>query len=299
MINKLALTRPNLPKPNLDNLDFFQKSFSNARLEKYFKAVFQSDKTEHENLKKAMQLYQINMIYCESLYPSLHTLEIALRNRIDINLTGKYQSNWFICSTNFFSESIYKLEKKGNLNIIIPSNSSTILLEQEEEKIIFSLQDVIKNQNEKYKFRDIEFFKIAENRDQIIANLSLGFWIAILTKPKYLENVFKPCVKTIFSNAKNSEHNIRIIEPILKRIQKLRNRIFHHEPIIWEYYDIEQRYQDIYRVIQWIDPKLEIWLKYDSKIDRFPDIYQNLSEEVKMLTRKNITKKIQYQDRSR
>jgi hypothetical protein len=49
-------------------------------------------------------------------------------------------------------------------------------------------------------------------------------------------------------------------------------------------------------LINWIDPNLEIWLRQDSKIDRFPEIYQNLSEEVKILTQKNKTMKIQYQD---
>jgi hypothetical protein len=69
MINKLVLNRPNSPKPKLDDLDFFQQAFSKSRIEKYLKAVSQSDKTENENIKKAIRLYQINMIYCECLYP--------------------------------------------------------------------------------------------------------------------------------------------------------------------------------------------------------------------------------------
>lgn len=305
MINKLVLNRPNSPKPKLDDLDFFQQAFSNARIEKYLKAVFQSDKTENENIKKAIRLYQINMIYCECLYPSLHTLELALRNRIDIILTNKYESNWFICNTDFFHESIYQIQNKYNINIILPENTTKILLEGEERKIVSAIEDSIKNILDKLgrKFNDSQEFKIIENRDRIITNLSLGFWIAIITQTKkvdnnYLQKIFIPCIKNIFPNAKNSECNSSTIQPILEGILKLRNRIFHHEPIIWEYYDIEQRYHDIYRVIKWIDPMLEIWLRNDSKIDRFPDIYQNLSEEVKTLTRKNITKKIQYLDKS-
>ncbi|MBK1990424.1 hypothetical protein A0J48_023350 [Sphaerospermopsis aphanizomenoides BCCUSP55] len=71
--------------------------------------------------------------------------------------------------------------------------------------------------------------------------------------------------------------------------------MFHHEPI-WNYPNLKQRYDNIYKVINWIDPNLDIWLRQDAKVDRFPEIYQNLSEEVKLLTQKNKTMKIQYQD---
>ncbi|OUL20644.1 hypothetical protein [Nostoc sp. 106C] len=305
MLNQTCLNRPNLVKPKLDNLNFFEKAFSSARIEKYLKAVYQPNKAKHENIKKAIRLYQINMIYCESLYVSLHTLEIALRNCIDLNLSARHQSNWFFANTDSFHESILYLRNKHNINIVIPKTSTKILLECEEQKVVYAIEDSIKNIFEKSgrKSSEKQEFKIIENRDRIVANLSLGFWITLLTQNKkgnnnYFNNIFIPCVKGIFPNARNSERNTSTIQPILERILKLRNRIFHHEPIIWEYYDIEKRYHEIYRVIKWIDPTLEIWLRHDSKIDRFLDIYQSLSEEVKELTQKNITKKIQYEDRS-
>ncbi|WP_414569571.1 hypothetical protein [Nostoc sp. CCY 9925] len=305
MLNELCLNRPNLVKSKLDNLDFFEKAFSNARTEKYLKAVYQPNKANHENIKKAIRLYQINMMYCESLYVSLHTLEIALRNCIDINLSDKHGPNWFFANTDYFKKSISYLKQNYNIEIIIPTVSENILLEREEQKVVSAIEDSIKNIFEKSrkKSSDWQEFKITENRDRIVANLSLGFWITLLTQTKkgnnnYLNNIFIPCVKAIFPNAKNSDRNTSTIQPILEKILKLRNRIFHHEPIIWEYYDIQNRYHEIYRVIKWIDPKLEIWLRDDSKIDRFLDIYQSLSEEVNELTQKNTTKKIKYEDRS-
>ncbi|MBD2135237.1 MULTISPECIES: Abi family protein [unclassified Sphaerospermopsis] len=307
MINQPSLIRPNLPKPKLDNLDFFQKAFSNARIGKYFECVSSSKKTTDQDIKNAIRLYEINMIYCESLYPSLHTLEIALRNYIDINLINKYNLNWFICDTDSFDNAIYKIENKYNLNIILPNiekNHTTILLKHEEEKIISAIEDTIKTSNEKSnkQYRENQDFIITVNRDKIITNLSLGFWTTLLTQNKrednnYFNKIFIPCIKSIFPYAKNNERTCSTVVPLLTGIKDLRNRVFHHEPI-WNYDNLKQRYDNIYKVINWIDPNLEIWLRQDSKIDRFPEIYQSLSEEVQLLTQKNKTTKIQYEDRS-
>ncbi|TVP59413.1 MAG: hypothetical protein EA343_19915 [Nodularia sp. (in: Bacteria)] len=303
MTNKPSLIRPNLPKPKLDNFDFFEQAFSNARIQKYFESVSCKKEANNEDIKKALRLYQINMIYCECLYPGLHTLEIALRNYIDRSLINNYKLDcWFICDSSYFNESIFNIERKHNINIVLPQINTTILLQYEQEKIISSIEDNIKKMKEKFKNRDDQDFKITENRDKIMANLSLGFWTTLLTQTKrennnYLNKIFYPCVQSIFPNARNNERTRGTIQPILTGIKNLRNRVFHHEPI-WNYHNLQQKYDDIYKVIKWIDPNLEIWLRHDPKIDRFPEMYQSLSEEVKTLTQKNIKIKIQYEDRS-
>ncbi|QSV64031.1 MAG: hypothetical protein HEQ26_15980 [Dolichospermum sp. DL01] len=293
-----SLIRPNFPKPKPDPIDFFQKAFSTARIGKYFEFVSSTKETTDKDIKKAMRLYEINMIYCECFYPSLHTLEIALRNYIDISLINKYSLNWFICNNDYFEYSISKIKNRRNIDIIIPNNNITILLNYEEEKIVSAINDTMKNIFKKSgeKYTGNQCFKITDNRDEIIANLSLGFWTALLTHNKYRNIVFGACYKSIFPNA-NKECTHDNVSNILKDIKDFRNRVFHHEPI-WYYHNLKDIYDNIYKFINWIDPNLEIWLRQDSKIDRFPEIYENLSQEIKILTEKNTTKKIQYEDRS-
>ncbi|MDJ0775083.1 MAG: hypothetical protein QNJ49_16930 [Mastigocoleus sp. MO_167.B18] len=306
----MYLNRPNPPKQKLDNLNFLKTAFSKARIQKYLEAVCCQQEVNDECMNKAVQLYQINMKYCESLYPSLHTLEISLRNYIDQNLSNKYHSNWFFCETDYFQKSMNHVEekynKKYNLNVIRPENSTKILLTYEQEKVICSIDDIIKSACEKYGNKQCVScitFNVNDYRDKIIANLGLGFWITLLTQTKrgncnYLHKIFIPCVKDIFPNAKNVDRSRSTIQPILTGIKNLRNRVFHHEPIIWDYYDIKQKYDNIYKVLNWIDPSLEVWLKYNTKIDRFPDLHRKYSEEIKNLMRRDTKIKIKYEDRS-
>lgn len=300
--HNLPLKRPTPPRYNLQNFEFLRPAFSDARLTRYWEAVSHKKLTKEECLKNAIRLYQINIIYCEGLYPSLHTLEISLRNSIDKSLCNQYDNVWFVCNTDFFHSSISYLEQKYNINIILPQRKHTILSQYEQEKVIASIKDVIKSDKNKFDSKKII---IEQMRNQIISNFTLGFWTTLLTQTKketncYLNKIFIPCIKSIFPYAKNHERTPCNIVPVLKEIQNLRNRVFHHEPVWFPNY-IKPKYDNLYRVIIWINPELEIWLKHHSKIDRFLEIYGNSSKEVMSLTLKkpeiNI-KKLNYEDRS-
>jgi hypothetical protein len=296
------LKRANPPKSNLENFDFLQRAFSDARLKTYLDAIHDKKQTDEERLKRAIRLYEINIIYCECLYSSLHTLEISLRNSIDKSLCNQYDNIWFISDTYLFKNSISKLEKKYNINILMPCNKYSILLQYEEEKIIGSLEDVIKDYQQKKPLQCS--LKIQDIRDEIISNLTLGFWTTLLTQTKkqgsnYEHKIFVPCIKMIFPYAKNAERHNKTIQPVLTEIKNLRNRVFHHEPVWFPNY-IKSKYDNLHRVMQWIEPELEIWLKRHSKIDRFMEVYESLSTEVISLTQKksqgNI-KKFNYEEK--
>lgn len=51
-------------------------------------------------------------------------------------------------------------------------------------------------------------------------------------------------------------------------VRKLRNRIFHHEPI-W-YWPLKQKHERILEAIHWIEPAM---VDLISTVDRFPDVY--------------------------
>ena len=113
----------------------------------------------------------------------------------------------------------------------------------------------------------------------------------------YLNKIFKKSIREIFPHAKNKERKVDNIGKILSNINKLRNRVFHHEPV-WGYHDLEKKYHNIIKVINWIDPNIKLWLYSSKNIDRFPEIYNQYSQEVIQITQfkkssqKNITKSI-------
>lgn len=180
---------PNPPsQSNLDNFNFKQV-FSYPRLYPYINAV-SSSPGNSKRLEKAKRLYEINMIYCECLYPSLHTLEISLRNSIDQSLQQKYNVNWFIDN-----ESKNYLRTKHNIIIILPNSTTQLFLETREKKsVINSIVNIIKNR----KTKKSEKIEIKALRNSIIAELTLGVWTGLLCNKDYLNSIFIPCIKKYF-----------------------------------------------------------------------------------------------------
>ncbi|MEH1888951.1 MAG: hypothetical protein V7K92_05590 [Nostoc sp.] len=113
-----------MPQPKLtdDELKDIVMNFSAARMNPYLSAA-------NSNHGDAIRICQINTQLCEALYPSLHTLEIALRNTIDNVLSVKHGNDW-LCNEKIKLDS-YEHENvnaafkkcKHNLNSLIPELS--------------------------------------------------------------------------------------------------------------------------------------------------------------------------------
>jgi hypothetical protein len=68
---------------------FFEKTFSEKRMEKYFK--------RHSNPEKAMLHYQCNIELAEAFYPCITTFEVALRNAIGRELAVLFgREDWYV-----------------------------------------------------------------------------------------------------------------------------------------------------------------------------------------------------------
>ncbi len=283
------LKRPKPLKLQQCNLNVVKSSFSEPRMAKYLNAVPKNDK----QVENAMRLYQINMLYCEALYPSLHSLEIALRNSIDSSLSQHYNNKyWFIPNKSFFDrDSIKQFIQYNTSSLIFPDAIKGILLNKENEQVFKAIKELIRLENKKksnYQEHTVSF-SIIKARENIISKLTLGFWIALITQNKvknghYLHKVFIPSIKAIFPYALKKERSRDKIYELLTSIRNLRNRVFHHEPV-WGYKDIEQRYNNIITVINWIDPNIKLWLHSSESIDRFPQVYKQYCEEVIQLTK--------------
>ena len=188
------------------------------------------------NFADALNIYQLNIQLCEAMYPCLHTIEMTLRNSIHSVLKNKYGKDWFNCEA---------LQLTGH----------------EREEINKAIEK-------------IQGRKCTEISDVIIAEMTFGFWKSLIHKKFYEDSIWKPCCKSIFTGAKPRELDLKSIRNRIQKILLLRNRVFHHE-CIWNDENLCEIYEDIYRFIFWMNPKVFTWAK---SFDRFTEAYSKTSK---------------------
>lgn len=106
------------------------------------------------------------------------------------------------------------------------------------------------------------------NADNFIPELLFGFWISLFTN-RY-EGILLPwLLRPVFPNAPRRQRTRRAIWERLNRIRRLRNRVFHHEPI-WHWPDLPEHHRQILETIGWISPAM---LELTRPLDRFHGVY--------------------------
>lgn len=167
----------------------FNEHLSSARIKTY----------EDLNPTNSINSYLNNVALSEAFYPSIHFLEIILRNKISKTIAKIFGENWL------------ELEEQ-----MIPL----------EGRELENLKEVKTNLTKRGKWLD---------SDNITAELNFGFWISLFHK-KYEAKIWqkKGCPERVFPNHGRTGLVLRVkeIREDLEKIRKLRNRIFHHEPII-------------------------------------------------------------------
>jgi hypothetical protein len=148
------------------------------------------------NLKEALLLYHWNSQLSQALYLPLQSWEIALRNKLNEFLCYKYGSNW-----------PYETRALRNLT----------------SKDAKRLQDTIGRQI-------VDRKGVAPTTNQIVADLSAGFWVSQLGKSYTIPYGWHHNLKhRVFTNdpSMTREDASAICDDLLD----LRNRVAHHEPI--------------------------------------------------------------------
>jgi hypothetical protein len=109
--------------------------------------------------------------------------------------------------------------------------------------------------------------------DRIIAELNFGFWNRIFNR-HYASLLWKP-LRLMFQNTPKHLRKRDTISEALYRIRKLRNRIYHYEPIFANLEEIENQYKEMITFLSWLDKNLPQLL---SDIDRFNDVLKKAKE---------------------
>lgn len=215
-------------------------SFPNAELIRFQTAISRERLRAHErrstdNEVDILSTYLWNIALSEAIYPVLHNFELAIRNSFHDAISRSFHKDWLL------------------------EVDLSILNEREAKTIETSILKLRKNG------KDV-------SKDNLVSELTLGFWTSLTHRhherpqnlyPKlFRDPEFLPHIpKKIRTRSTLSDR--------LTSIGKLRNKIFHHNPI-WKDKDLDRKHNEALEVIHWISPMLYEITKTSS---RFSEVY--------------------------
>jgi hypothetical protein len=179
----------------------------------------------------AIARYIWNGALCAAVQPSLHALEVTLRNTL-------------------FNESVRMVNTAGRAAGSVScwlDLKPSLLMPYEEQEVV------------KAKDRlglDPKF----HTPGRLIAKLGFGFWVALCRRPydhgrKTGPQLWPHLVPRVFPYAPKPLRNRQAISDKLESIREFRNRIAHHEPI-WDKKLLVQ-HSEILEVLGWMNPPMK------------------------------------------
>lgn len=181
------------------------------------------------NRDHAAEAYVHNMRIAEALVSIFHVLEVGLRNAVQREMVREYnREDWYeeLDGTNTELQTSYSKVKDARTALIKRGSKPS--------------------------------------PDEITAELSFGFWTSLFNR-KAFPVVSKPLMR-VFHHCPKHAKNADTIRSRLNKTRDLRNRCFHHEPLLWQ--PLFELHRDITEIVQWIDPGLCTWIKGH---DRLPE----------------------------
>lgn len=191
---------------------------------------------------QGLKLYEANTLLSEALYGSLQGLEVTVRNAIHTRL-----------STCLGRADWYE--------------GSVLLQPYEQQRVVEAQKRLV----DRYQL-------VVAPPGQVVATLTFGFW-ASLTNKSYHRTLWRPYLAQVFTHGSPGNDEVR---DTLRSLAELRNRIAHHEPIVFRVVNGKLRKQNLTEVLQtilraagWICPSTAAWLHSQS---RLAEVYQKINQ---------------------
>lgn len=225
------------------NYEILEHYVSKPRLNRYLEACSNSR-------TKAQKLYEGNVRISQSFYPVLNLFETFIRNTLNYRLSEYFADpDWIINEKNGFMSDGSLLKSKFYL----------------KRKVLRS-ELIIKRQGS------------IVTSGKVIAEQSFGFWTSLFEPHHY--KLISGVVIQPFS-LKPEHINRNIILRKLNGIRKLRNRIYHNEPICFDGTTINisraaNVKKDIYTLLSWIDDLLPAYVATFDSSDAEMDFIKKL-----------------------
>jgi len=188
--------------------------------------------------------YHWNLLISQTLYPFIHSIEIALRNSIHQAASQKFE-------TEFWFEKV-----------VINGKSKSMLDD---------------TKNDLYR----KFGQVSAS--DIVAGLTFGFWTNLLKQKTYTDQ-FNPhrlwpdLISSVFPYYARGQDDRKNISNRFEEIRLIRNRLFHHEPI-WKFRhaktsdaciaELRRKFNDIFKAIGWISKYKRNYLREFGFVELF------------------------------
>lgn len=179
--------------------------------------------------ERALKLYLWNAAVGQSFHFPLQAAEVALRNVVHAALSAKYVPNW--CSD------------AACRSMLGPARDEDL---------------------GKAEKRYVKIYQRHPTTPQLLASLSIGFWVSLLRKP-YRTAIWKDHESSAFPNLGAGE-TIADVSSLGTSVQDLRNRIFHQESLIK--HNLSQDYADILKLLGWICAETREWVRVHSSVPK-------------------------------
>jgi hypothetical protein len=172
---------------------------------------------------------------CEALYPAIHCVEICLRNNLYAAMSHTYGPEWLLANP-------------------------PLLRQREDIQVIAAAAELCARTGLLGRSRDL------------IPELDFGFWTSLFARD-YDPTIWqrRGFIPTAFPHQPYTRRTRAELSGRFNTIRKLRNRVFHHEPI-WNRSDLPQRHADILDAIGWMNPAVHLTLT-STGVDNFPAVY--------------------------
>jgi hypothetical protein len=190
--------------------------------------------------KDLISTYIWNVSLCESFYPVLHNFEIALRNNFNSAISQSFSESWLVdtCSS------------RGDL--LFPDEVNSVM---EAAQSLKRKGEILSNTH-------------------LMSELSLGFWISLLYSKYESHNRLYPKLfrdKEFFPYIPRRTRTRNEICSALVPVKKLRNAIFHYNPVWKNGKKLVEEHSNILEIIKWVSP---ILADLTEKQSRFLHVYQ-------------------------
>lgn len=178
---------------------------------------------------RALRLYLWNVAVGQSFHFPLQSAEVALRNVVHSALQSRFGPDWW--------------QDAGCRAVLDPS----------------AIVDMTKAAD-----RHRRKYNAEPSTAQIVASMTIGFWASLL-KRRYDRPIWDHEAARAFPHLAFPD-TIGTVHRLAMDVQELRNRIFHHEPLIGR--NLTADYSDVIRLIGWICDDTRAWVRLHSSVPR-------------------------------
>lgn len=189
--------------------------------------------------QRAILHYKENLKLAEALYISLSVFEVTLRNAISRQMEQMtMRKDWYAVFQN------------------------TPELKSLNTEVAQAIRHINKRGEQ-------------INPDKIISELTFGFWVTMLNSE--YELVLWKYLRLAFPHMPKSQRQRKNVSAPCNALRKLRNRVFHHEPICWDIHYVTHLHDQLVEVLSYINQDMPAWLE---KIDHFNQVRDEICHQM-------------------